>query len=122
MAKKTKTTTTIKHKLMKVALLLPAVAGMAAGLFSAAKFEVAAIRKRLILLFILAVFCCILLTSAWVCVNALLIVYLMSFNMSLACSITLAFFFNLFILISTCLAIAVLKIDASILKHGHSGK
>ena len=100
-------------KILKIIFLIPALLSLLGNLFSMIHDELVTMRKRLIILIVLAIFSIVLMSSVWFCMNALIFTYLMNLHLSTATSLVLLLSLNLLILIITCLTIALLKIDPS---------
>lgn len=100
-------------KILKTLLLIPAVLSLLGNLFSMIHAELATMRKKLILLIMLAIFSIVLMSSVWFCLNALIFTYLTNLHLSMTTSLVLMLSLNLLIFIIICLCIALVKIDPS---------
>ncbi|OGT60872.1 MAG: hypothetical protein A3E85_01010 [Gammaproteobacteria bacterium RIFCSPHIGHO2_12_FULL_45_12] len=93
MPKKTKSS--LKKKVSKLLVIAPVLAGAASKLLLLLKSEITMVRKKIICLFVLATFCLVLLMGAWMCMNALLVLFFWKSQPSLMLALFLAGLVNL---------------------------
>src|SRR5581483_11817351 len=93
---------------LKLLLIVPAIFSLTGRLVSLAQREIRLLRKKIILLIILAVVSLVLLLSIWVYGNILLLLYLLSVKLSLILSIALMMTLNLLFLTIVCLMMALI--------------
>lgn len=100
-------------KILKYVLLLPALMNLFGNLLSMIQSELADMRKKLVILVVLALFSMVLMSSMWLCINALIFTYLTNLNLSITTSLVILLSLNFLILIIIGLVIALQKIDLS---------
>lgn len=98
-------------KILKIIFLIPALMSLFGNLLSMIQSELISMRKKLVVVAILAIFSIVLMSSVWFCINALIFTYLTNLNISIITSLVIMLSLNLLILIITGLTIALLKID-----------
>ena len=99
--------------IIKSLLVIPAICSLTNNLIALVKLEAACMRNRIIWLVVLAAFSFTLFMTFWLCLNAMLYLYLLSINISMVGAWLLLALFNFLILVITSLCIALINIDAS---------
>lgn len=97
--------------LVKYVLVLPAVFHLVHGIFEIARDEAAAVRRKFVYVVMAALFALALLASIWLCVTALIILWLLSLHLTPVAAITITLVFNLLLLMIVGLMLSIVKID-----------
>ena len=100
-------------KILKYLMVLPVVFSLVGHVFSMMRAEVRLAQKRIITLAFMFFFLFVLIMTIWLCLNMLLYIYLISVPLSHVFSIIIIALLNLFLLVITCLLIALTKIELS---------
>ncbi len=100
-------------KLIKVAMIIPAILSVTKGLIFQGRQELIGMRKRLIAFCIAALFSLILLLTTWWCLLAMLITYLLSQAVSMMVTLLIVFMLNCFMLIIFGIYLSTIKLDPS---------
>lgn len=97
--------------IIKYLMVVPAIIKIIEGIVHLAKNEAAMIRRKLILLVVMALFTLILIGSVWLCFSTLLVFYLMSLHISVVAAVAFTLIFNLMLLLITSLIVAQMDFD-----------
>lgn len=111
MPKKAKTKTSLAKTIVKYMLVVPAVCGLIENLFLMAKDEAAQTKRKLVFLFIVAMFAIALLFSIWGCLTGLVILFFMYLQLSLIASVLITMVINLVFFLIACLILSLTKVD-----------
>ena len=96
---------------LRLALIAPAILGIASQLCSMARLEIRMARKRMVWFFLLGMLCLVLMLGAWSSLCWVMCFYLLSIKLSLLQSMVIVFIFNICLLVIACLCFALFRID-----------
>jgi hypothetical protein len=103
----------IGRMILKLLMVIPAVLNITVTLLAMVQSEWGSMRKKMVIFIILALFCLALMTSTWLCVTVLLLVYLQSLQLSLIPSLVILLLFNFMMLVIVGLAMNFIRVDPS---------
>jgi hypothetical protein len=95
---------TVSKTVVNLLLLLPSLLSLFSNLTSLIKIQAGVAGKRLIVLIVLAVAIAFLLLSSWLCLLALLFIYLTSLQLSMVMCVSIIFIANTILLFIVSLA------------------
>jgi hypothetical protein len=97
--------------LVKYVLVLPAVFHLVHGIFEIAKDEAASIRRKFVYVVMAALFALALLASIWLCVTALIVLWLLSMHLTPVAAISITLLLNFLLLTIVGLLLSIVKLD-----------
>lgn len=103
----------LSFALLKMLLIIPMLFRLTGNVLSFARWELLALRRKMIFLVMLTMISFILLLGVWVCGNILLLLYCLSLSVGLMACVAILMAINLLLLVTVYLMMSLIKVDLS---------